>query len=130
MGLDQHAFKVSPEGATVIEKKGNLFSLTPEEEKTVWESMQEISYWRKHANLQRWFTDLAGRDTINQAVVFIDEEVLNKLQSDVQNKSLPLGVGFFWGKSREEDAETDLKFIEDARKAIKQGYKVFYTSSY
>jgi hypothetical protein len=27
-------------------------------------------------------------------------------------------------------AEADLKFIEDARKAIKQGYKVFYTSSY
>lgn len=130
MGLDQHAFKVSPEGATAIEQKGNLYSLTPEQETLAWESMQEIAYWRKHANLQRWFTNLSGKEDINQSVVFVDETILDNLENDVRGNNLPLGVGFFWGKSRDDEAQNDLEFIKNARQAIKQGYKVFYHCSY
>jgi hypothetical protein len=37
-------------------------------------------------------------------------------------------VGFFFGKTREEDSDSTQEFIEIARQNLKNGYKIIYTS--
>lgn len=73
----------------------------------------------------------------------LTSEDLDQLESDVNEKVLPETGGFFFGDDSfgwEDDdgkpykegdyfyKEKDLKFIEDARKAISNGKKVFYNS--
>jgi hypothetical protein len=68
---------------------------------------------------------------------------LNNLEKDIEEKVMPDTGGFFFGDDsfgwENEDGkpyegndyfhkETDLKFIEDARRAIKEGKKVYYNS--
>ena len=70
-------------------------------------------------------------------------EDLDQLEADITEKVLPETQGFFFGgdsfdwededgnKPKEGDyyyKSTDLQFIEDARKAIKEGKKVYYNS--
>ena len=70
-------------------------------------------------------------------------EDLDQLESDINEKVLPETGGFFFGGDSfdwEDDdgnppkegdyyyKKTDLQFIEDARKAIQQGKKVYYNS--
>tara|TARA_Y100000310_G_scaffold344681_1_gene458766 strand:- start:824 stop:1234 length:411 start_codon:yes stop_codon:yes gene_type:complete len=132
MGLDQYAY-ATPQGT---------------------EEQQELAYWRKHNRLQGWMEDLwedKGRPNhdeignplgdFNCVPVEITLSDLEQLEAHVTNKELPETGGFFFGDDSfswtDEDGnefadgdyhykETDLKFIEDARKAIEDGKKVFY----
>ena len=55
---------------------------------------------------------------------------LDYLEYDIKNNKLSKTEGFFFGES-ENDTETidkDMGFIEDARKNIVKGLKVYYTS--
>lgn len=111
----------------------------------------EISYWRKHNRLQGWMEQLwedKGRPNFDPKVggfnctpLPIDESDLEQLEAHVCNKDLPETGGFFFGDDsftwEDEDGnphkgkdyyhkQTDLDFIEQARKAIKDGNEVFY----
>ena len=50
------------------------------------------------------------------------------LRHAVMNEKLPVTQGFFFGESIPEDREDDLKFIDDAMKAIGQDMEIYYDS--
>lgn len=126
MGLDQYAWKVKEEVLPLLEKGEE--NLKPKEYKKFQEGHIEIAYWRKHADLQAWFQEYEGGECINCKRIWIDEHLLDELESDIKTKNLPHGVGFFWGESDDEDKKIDLAFIKKARKALKEGYLVYYFS--
>ena len=110
------------------------------------DEQEEIAYWRKHNRLQGWMEQLwedKGRpdwsDIGNPLGDFNCQPVeltltdLEQLEAHIENKVLPETQGFFFGNDSYADyegeygyKETDLKFIEDARKAIEEGKKVYY----
>jgi len=119
MGLDQFA---------VVRKPGE------NEEKN-----REIAYWRKHNRLQGWMEKLwkeekgGGGKEFNCVEIELTLEDLKKLEKAIKSKKLPKTTGFFFGDDSYEDyekndKETDLKFIKDAKKEIKDGNKVYYSS--
>ena len=118
MGLDMYAYKtLEPVEACGFKEP---------------EDTEEIQYWRKHPNLHGWMEQLyrskGGVGSFNCVTVRIDEADLNALEDEVKNDRLPETVGFFFGTSRPEEKEDDLKFISAARAAMKDGYTVFYSS--
>ena len=136
MGLDQYAY-ARPAGLDRGEDG---------------ENNEELAYWRKHNRLHGWMEDLyrdkgnvvseesIGND-FNCVEVELTESDIEQLEAHIENKSLPETGGFFfgddsfgwttedgeeYGKNDYHYKETDLKFIEDARKAISDGKKVYY----
>ena len=118
------------------------------------EDRHELAYWRKHNRLHGWMEDLwedKGRPHYNDIEnplgdfncqpVELTLSDIEQLEAHVEGKSLPETQGFFFGDDSysydDEDfnasggyfhKELDVKFIEDARKAIEQGKKVYYDS--
>ena len=139
MGLDMNAYAVVQGG----ERDG-------EEE--------HLADWRKHNRLHGWIEELwhdKGRphegnldengfgSDFNCIPVELTLQDLNVLEEDINEKVLPETGGFFFGEDSfdwEDDdgnkpkdgdyyyKKTDLQFVEDARKAIQQGKKVYYNS--
>ena len=138
MGLDMYAYAVVQGG----EQDG-------EEE--------PLADWRKHNRLHGWMEELwndkgqpcdgkleeSPMGDFNCVPVELTLEDLEVLEADINEKVLPETGGFFFGgdsfdwedydgnKPKEGDyyyKKTDLQFIEDARKAIQQGKKVYYNS--
>ena len=117
MGLDQYAYT----------KKGK--------------DKVEIAYWRKHNALQGWMEKLweeKGRPrqhkedpSFNCVPLQLNRKNLDRLEKDVLNNELPETRGFFFGSdSREDDGykQKTLEFVANARQAIANGEKVFYSS--
>ena len=84
-----------------------------------------------------------GMGEFNCVPVELTLEDLDQLEADINEKVLPETGGFFFGddsfdwedddgnKPKEGDyyyKQTDLQFIEDSRKAINEGKKVYYNS--
>jgi hypothetical protein len=120
MGLDQYAYrtKIKPKKPVDFERD---------------EDSIEIFYWRKHPDLQGWMQKLyrakGGADeSFNSSPVVLTMEDLDNLENDVRQHKLPETQGFFFGKSYGEEMERDLDFIDQARRAIKDGYTVYYSS--
>ena len=93
----------------------------------------EFAYWRKHPNLQGWmekrwrYTGKTGE--FNNEKLYLTNELLDELEADVTEVSLPETNGFFYGQNSDEYyKEQDLKFVSDARGYINDGYKVYYYS--
>lgn len=129
MGLDQYAKKVtasySDDGLT----------------QTI--VMTEIAYWRKHNFLQGWmekrWRDSGGEGQFNCVVVDLILEDLDALEKDVLASNLPetcassVGPVWWlraWGDSRYKEywRDRDLMFIEEGRKALKEGCRLEYSS--
>ena len=54
---------------------------------------------------------------------------IDRLEDDVENDLLPETHGFFYGEDSRKDPykkEATLEFIKKAKKALKEGKKVFY----
>ena len=121
------------------------------------DSNVEISYWRKHNRLHGYMEQLwrdkgkpnAPEDgenpmgDFNWIPVRLTLSDLEKLEAHIHNKVLPETGGFFFGDDSyswdNEDGkpfeegdyyykQTDLEFIELARKAIEEGKEVYYDS--
>lgn len=121
MGLDQFAYSVNENGEKV-----------------------ELSYWRKHPNLQGWMESLwerKGRPGLegsnddspmgdfNCIPVELTLEDLDSLEKDLTEERLPDTVGFFFGNDSDDYYKNkDLEFVDRARNAIQHGSKVFYDS--
>ena len=138
MGLDQYAHTVTKRGQALREEMLRL--PTSEErrafakENRISDEVQEFSYWRKHANLNEWMTQLAvSRGVVKNAIEFncvdlvLSPEDIDALEKVVTEDALPHGEGFFWGASHPEDAKTDREFIANARKAFADGHQVIYS---
>ena len=96
---------------------------------------EDLDYWRKHPNLHGWMEELYRKKggtekSFNGDTVVITEEDLDELKITVLTGKLPSTQGFFFGESREEINFADLEFIEKAKEAIKEGYTVYYDSSW
>ena len=97
--------------------------------------IEEIAYWRKHPNLHGWMEQLyrkkGGTDpSFNGDTVLLTEEDIDSLKIAVLTRSLPSTSGFFFGESKQEINFADLEFIEKAKQAIKEGYTIYYDSSW
>jgi hypothetical protein len=127
VGLDQYAYAAAKSG---VEWDGN--------------NHRELSYWRKHPNLQGWMEQLwrnkgcPGGDVensdnwnFNGIEVELTWEDLDALEEDIRNSRLPATSGFFFGTPSDEYyLKDDLEFIKKARAEIFTGLKVFYNSSW
>jgi hypothetical protein len=121
MGLDQYAY---------IASKAN----------TEWDdsSRQDVSYWRKHPNLQGWMEQLAQEkgvqyDTFNGVELELTWEDIDKLEKDIKSGQVSeLGTtGFFFGDPSDEHyREQDLEFCVNAKAELFLKRKVFYNSSW
>ena len=97
----------------------------------------DLWYWRKHPNLHGWmeklYRDKGGKDEeFNCANVELTEADLHDLETAINEVGLPYTQGFFFGQSSGDNDEKrgDLYFIARARKAIKNGYHVYYSAWY
>lgn len=134
MGLDQYAYTVAQGG----ELDGEQVS---------------IAEWRKHNRLQGWMEELwefKGRPfgdesdgQFNCVPVELTLSDIEQLEGEVTNMTMPETEGFFFGGDSfgytDDDGsefpegdyyykEKDLEFIKDARKALTEGKKVYYSS--
>jgi hypothetical protein len=106
---------------------------------------RELSYWRKHPNLQGWMEQLwieKGRPgiatnseeadvTFNGIELELVWEDLERLELDVISGTLPPTNGFFFGNESDEYyLEQDLDFIKMAKAELFVGIRVFYNSSW
>lgn len=138
MGLDMNAYAVVQGGGRDGEE-------------------EHLAEWRKHNRLHGWMEELWNdkgqpfdgkleenpMGNFNCVPVELTLEDLEVLEADINEKVLPETGGLFFGgdsfdwedddgnKPKEGDyyyKKTDLQFIEDARKAISEGKKVYYNS--
>jgi len=121
MGLDQYAYKVKRD--------------YNHEAKTETITKVEIAYWRKHNALEGYMSALfksnGGNGEFNCRTLPLDNDDLDELEETINNKELPETEGFFFGNDTSKDEECnaqDKLFIEDARKALKDGWEIEYTS--
>ena len=137
MGLDQTAIARKGEPRKV-KSEYTYTDLDGTEHKGVeeyleWDDSIELATWRKHPNLQGWMQELyyekGGEGEFNCVDVELTFEDLDALEATLDEEELPETVGFFFGSNADDHyAEADREFIVQARAAIKQGYKVIYSS--
>ena len=95
-----------------------------------------FAYWRKFNHLHGWMEKLyyskGGKaDSFNCVNVRLTEQDLDVLQKQAEAMSLKPTEGFFFGtyeEFSEDDQYAVLKFVNEAREAISNGYAVFYDS--
>jgi len=134
MGLDMYAWKT---------KNEDILKDT--------ENVEELAYWRKHNRLHGYMEQLwidkgypnANRNDdditvtdFNCIPMELTKEDLLELRQILKKKKLPETQGFFFGHDsyeadkewQKESDKYDLKFVTDALRAIRNGYKVVYDS--
>ena len=146
MGLDQYAYVAAREGQyDEYYEKGSWNRETQEYESPV-EKPRELTYWRKHPNLQGWMEQLwlnrladQGKEpkessfgsSFNGVELELTWEDLEQLEKDSESAGLPSTTGFFFGENSDEYyRKQDLEFIKQARSEIFCGLRVFYNSSW
>ena len=137
MGLDQYATarkgepRKVPQTWTTTDADGNEEEVV--EYYNEWDDTIQLAEWRKHPNLQGWMQELyyekGGEGEFNCVDLELTLEDLDALEATLDEEELPETVGFFFGSNADDHyAEADREFIVQARAAIKQGYKVIYSS--
>jgi len=141
MGLDQYAYAITKQYISKKEEFMSMPKITEDEDRVremfyatnVAPHIEEVQYWRKHANLNGWMARLAASkgvvsspDEFNCVYLVLDEEDIDALEASINGSGLPEAQGFFWGTSHPEDTESDLKFIARARQEFKNGNSVMY----
>ena len=137
MGLDQYATarkgepRKVPQTWTTTDADGNEEEVV--EYYNEWDDTIELAEWRKHPNLQGWMEELwyekGGEGEFNCVELELTLEDLDALEATLDEEALPETAGFFFGNNADDHyAEADREFIVQARAAIKQGYKVIYSS--
>jgi hypothetical protein len=139
MGLDMYAYARPPR------KRNNDEDL-------------HIAEWRKHNRLQGWMQELweskgcPNADTegnpmgdFNSVEMKLTLADIYALEDAILTMTMPESNGFFWGSDSffwaDEDGndypedryyylESDLQFVDDAKKMLDKGYRVFYSCWY
>jgi hypothetical protein len=138
MGLDMNAYKTKAKFTKEVDFNDEIYGKTGDGEidfEGLIVDIEEIAYWRKHPNLHGWMEQLyrkkGGTETsFNGDTVLLTEEDIDSLKIAVLTGSLPSTSGFFFGDSKQEINFADLEFIEKAKQAIKEGYTIYYDSSW
>lgn len=122
MGLDQFAFKV---------KSRNLESQKQDVDFNVDDiEKEELCYWRKHYDLDNWmeqrYRNKGGEDDMfnccwmKLSKLDLTELEVCLLRGEVKYRD--------WPEELDEQLESDFKFVDEAKKAIDNGYEVLYTN--
>jgi hypothetical protein len=124
MGLDMYATAI----------KGKVNSEVDFDTNNI-QDYEELHYWRKHPNLHGWmenlYYDKGGKDdSFNGSDLVLTESDLDSLEQDIIDGNLPNTSGFFFGQTDGSERDDDLEFVAKARKAIKEGKTVYYSSSW
>lgn len=141
MGLDIYAGFLHPKP----EQPDNVVNIKDD----MSSRMEAPYYWRKHARLQQFMTelwhekngtkmdDIMAPDGLNGGdVLMLTKDDILKLQTLVKDDNLPFCPGgFFWGHQFQEESmreykELDLKFCKDALQWLEEGKEVWYESSW
>ena len=94
---------------------------------------EEIGYWRKHNRLHGWMEHLwekrGNTAEFNCVDLVLDNDDLNQLQKDIEEKELPTTTSFFFGSDSydhydEQMQQEDLDIIKNAN----EQYKMVMTS--
>ena len=103
------------------------------------ENHERFFYWRKNPDLHGWMEELweqKNEDFVvnnpdvqfNTVYLELTDDDLNDLESANESETLPETTGFFFGTSDASDKESNRSFIETARQAIKDEYRIYYYS--
>ena len=118
MGLDSSVYKV---------KKEDAISDTYFE----WKQQEDIAYFRKHNSLNNWMLEQyymkGGTLPEGEFSVRLTLDDLNKLKHDVVKWNLPSGYDLM---SRKDCIIADLRMCSDAKRAIADGYEVYYSADW
>jgi hypothetical protein len=118
MGLDMYAF--------IVEKS----FVTPDVDFTLEDNLvQRLHYWRKHHHLHDWMERLyvakGGQNPdFNLSAMALNSADLDALETAIKNTGMPASSGLPLRNDRERD--DDLDFIRKARRALTNGFAVFY----
>ena len=138
MGLDMNAYKTKAKFTKDTDFNDEIFGKTGNGEidfEGLIVEIEEIAYWRKHPDLHGWMEQLYRKKggtekSFNGDTVLLTEEDIDSLKIAVLTRTLPSTSGFFFGASEQEINFADLEFIEKAKEAIKEGYTIYYDSSW
>lgn len=136
MGLDMYAWSV-PQTWVIddetIADRGEMGR--PAGDDNTQGDLNEVFYWRKHHDLHGWMEQLyrsrgGTAESFNCVKVRLYPEDLDALAMDVRTGALPKTTGFFFGNNPPDDdsIDNDMKFIEEARACIADGFAVYYDS--
>ena len=124
MGLDMYAYRVKKE-----------YVVSDFEFQSDQQPAEDLAYWRKFNALHGWmgqlYKDRGGPEkSFNCAPLRLYLEDLDELQRTIGENRLQPTSGFFFGEQTiyPEDISATIKFIFEAREAIKQGDAVYYDS--
>ncbi len=137
MGLDQYAYAALRSGQRHDFYESGEF-VDGDWRNTSVAQPVEISYWRKHPNLQGWMEKLAQEKNLEYTVfngveLELTYQDLEQLEQDINNGRVAnLGTtGFFFGEASDDEYyEHDLNFCREARFHLLHGLRVFYNSSW
>lgn len=148
MGLDQFAYRVkfsedNLEKSIYYLNQDDCYSL--EQLKEV-EDIEEIHYWRKNRFIHNWIEenvflpkaedefDFSISGDFNNIYVRLNEFDLKQLKEEILSGKIKdySTQGFFFGSQDYDDRmkREDLKFVENSLKEIREGYMVYYYSSW
>jgi hypothetical protein len=138
MGLDMYAYKIKAKLTKEIDFNDEIHEKNEEGDLDYGSPLvdsEEIAYWRKHPDLHGWMERLYRRkggkeESFNGDPLVLTLQDLDDLKVAILNMDLPETTGFFFGASRKGINPEDLEFIEKAKTAIKEGYTVYYDSSW
>jgi len=108
------------------------YAIDPTADKT--QEPTKLAEWRKHPNLHGWMEKLyrakgGTEESFNCVEVELTEKDLDDLFKDVIFNRLPDTTGFFYGGDADDFyKQNDKFFVQDAKKALAKGMKVFYSS--
>jgi hypothetical protein len=147
VGLDQYAYVAARAGQR--EEWWDGAEIDPATKDYVNDKVtqpRELSYWRKHPNLQGWMESLWKKkmheanqelpesewdSSFNGIELELTAEDLDALERAVKKRQLPKTSGFFFGNDSDQHYyQHDLEFIKNARAELFMGLKVFYNSSW
>jgi hypothetical protein len=125
MGLDMYAFFV---------KKENIIS---DEDFNLVYGQVENFYWRKNYRLHNWMEKLWEAKTGNTdcedfdcAKIRLSMEDIDELEKAIKAWGIDDSKPFSFSKYTSNMKEHDLQFCHEAKEAIKDGYAVYYDSSW
>ena len=106
------------------------------EEKSDYYQYEELGYWRKHADLNNYFSELyyerGGKDEFNCKDLILSKEDCKKILQLAKNildgkQVIQKGVGFFWGETQESDWKDTIEIFEKALETDFDHYDVVYS---
>ena len=122
MGLDQFAFKVRSRNLE-SQKQDVDFNVDDIEK-------EELCYWRKHYDLDNWMQQRYRSKGGNDDMFNCCWMKLSKLDLTELEVCLLKGEIKYrdWPDELKDQLQRDFDFVDDAKKAIDNGYDVLYTN--